>query len=136
MIPIKYKRMIIGLITQHSGLNYYLSRFKYDPIITKHNNGNCDKCAQVVPETVEHYIMKCDAYNIQRNILYTELQQIHIYFKSGQNINLQAILYPFTIIRLRKCATKIMYKLIKYCNTTNRNIYGNKFTTKDVYNLH
>ena len=61
----KLETTLAKLRMGHVGLNQYLARFN------QRDDPNCNTCQ--VPENVHHYILECNQYNIQRNVLQREL---------------------------------------------------------------
>ena len=57
------------------------------------NDNKCNNCNS--PETVEHYIMYCDKYEHERDILLTNiLEHESNDFKNKEEIKIENILYP------------------------------------------
>lgn len=70
--------VLFRLFSGHFPVNSYLHR------INKHPDGNCDRC--LVPDTIEHFLLKCSRYNVSRVILFNRLLCVGISRPNIDNI--------------------------------------------------
>ena len=96
-----FQQMRIG----HVPLNFYLERFK---LIT---NNQCQHCG--LPETIQHYFLQCNNYQIQRDTMKVELLQMNI-----NDIDLKTLLAGNE--RYKSKRNDIMKITMKYIKDTKR----------------
>ena len=75
------EKAIYRLRLGHAGVKKYLCR------VNMVDNAICDFCKENVEETVEHYLLYCNAYDIQRKCMYSSLQKLNV-----KEINVKVLL--------------------------------------------
>ena len=81
------------LRTEHIFLSDYACNFF--PKLYKHH-GYCLECNNNHIESVKHYLLKCNKFEIQRNKLRKALRQINKRFREEIHFNITEILFPHT----------------------------------------
>ena len=101
------KRQYIDLGIGHAEVKQYLNR------IGRTDSPLSDHCRAQVEETIHHYILECPAFDMQRNFMYTKLQNLHI-----GNINLKVLLGGEK--KYQRQRTVILLVLMQFIVSTNR----------------
>ena len=120
--------MIIRFLSEHIELNEYLYNKQIKcPIENKLiQSPICTNCNQTEIENIPHFIMHCDKYKIQREIMFSNLTKINHRYKYRKFKSIKYILFPYL---LHSCdlsqQTKVWKEILSYTKHTKRfkNLY-------------
>ena len=120
--------MIIRLLTEHIELNEYLYDKQIKCPIEKKVicSPICTNCDKEEIENVPHFLLSCDKYKIQREIMFKHLIKINHKYKYKKFQSIKYILFPYLLHHCNLTQqTKVWKEILSYTKHTKRfdNLY-------------
>ncbi len=90
------------------------------------NSGRCNYCGKI--EDVNHFVLICPKYKIQRNLIFDTIQSLHTLYKQKFELTLKNILFP--PLHRWEHRKMVLSSLILYVLNTNRLKFYDKYFHK------